>query len=124
MTRAVFFDVDFTLIHPGPDVPGRRLPGVLRAARHRRSTRRGSTRAVGRGLADAAKRGGGIYDPAIFIRYTRRDHRGDGRRGRRRWTRARKDIYDEWAACRHFTLYEEVPDVLRAIRARAASASG
>jgi putative hydrolase of the HAD superfamily len=28
---------------------------------------------------------------------------------------AARDIYDEWSACHHFTLYEEVPDVLRAL---------
>ena len=33
--------------------------------------------------------------------------RGDGARD------AARDIYDEWSACHHFTLYEEVPDVLR-----------
>ena len=46
MTRfaAVFFDVDFTLIYPGPDVPGRGLPGVLRALRHRRRSGARSTR--------------------------------------------------------------------------------
>ena len=30
---------------------------------------------------------------------------------------AARDIYDEWSACHHFTLYEEVPEVLRALRA-------
>ena len=27
--------------------------------------------------------------------------------------RAARDIYDEWAACHHFEMYEDVPDVLR-----------
>ncbi len=30
---------------------------------------------------------------------------------------AARDIYDEWSECHHFTLYEDVPDVLRAIHA-------
>ena len=30
---------------------------------------------------------------------------------------AARDIYDEWSACHHFTLYDEVPDVLRALHA-------
>src|ERR671912_2075744 len=61
-TRAVFFDVDFTLIHPGPSFEGRggRGPGVELAAR---------------------------------------------------------EIYDQWAACHHFEMYPEVPEVLRSIRA-------
>ena len=28
---------------------------------------------------------------------------------------AARDIYDEWAACQHFEMYEDVPDVLRAL---------
>ncbi len=27
--------------------------------------------------------------------------------------RAARDIYDEWSACHHFEMYEDVPDVLR-----------
>src|SRR5205814_7848772 len=27
------------------------------------------------------------------------------------------EIYDEWAACQHFTMYDDVPDVLREIHA-------
>jgi putative hydrolase of the HAD superfamily len=30
---------------------------------------------------------------------------------------AATDLYEAWAACHHFTLYEEVPDVLRELRA-------
>ena len=30
---------------------------------------------------------------------------------------AAREIYDEWAACRHFTLYDDVADVLRALHA-------
>ena len=28
-----------------------------------------------------------------------------------------REIYDEWAACSHFTMYDDVPDVLRALHA-------
>ena len=31
---------------------------------------------------------------------------------------AARDIYDEWSACHHFTLYDEVPEVLRGLHAR------
>ena len=119
MTAAVFFDVDFTLIHPGPTLPGIGLPGVLRPARHRRRSRpvrRARWRPPRRTL-DAS---GGVYDPAIFIRYTRRIIEGMGGSGEALIDAAARDIYDEWSACQHFTLYEEVPDVLRAIHAPAA----
>ena len=29
---------------------------------------------------------------------------------------AAREIYDEWAACQHFFMYDEVPDVLRQLR--------
>ncbi len=57
MIRAVFFDVDFTLIYPGPTFRGEGLSGVLRAVRHRRSIRRGSTRRRERGAAPRRARG-------------------------------------------------------------------
>ena len=31
--------------------------------------------------------------------------------------RAARDIYDEWSRCHHFEMYEDVPDVLRALHA-------
>jgi putative hydrolase of the HAD superfamily len=60
---------------------------------------------------------GGIYDPQIFVDYTRKIIEGMGGSGPL-VDRAARDIYDEWSACQHFTLYEDVPDVLREIRAR------
>jgi putative hydrolase of the HAD superfamily len=60
--------------------------------------------------------GGGIYDPAVFIEYTRRIIEGMGGRGPG-IDAAAKDIYDEWAACRHFSLYDDVVDVLRELHA-------
>ncbi len=58
--------------------------------------------------------GSGVYDPAIFIDYTRRIIEGMGGRGPQVVDAAR-EIYQEWAACHHFSLYEEVPEVLRAL---------
>lgn len=57
-----------------------------------------------------------IYDPEIFIRYTRRIIEGMGGGGPG-VEAASRDIYDEWAACHHFDLYDDVPDVLRDIHA-------
>jgi HAD superfamily hydrolase (TIGR01662 family) len=115
MTKAVFFDVDFTLIHPGPtfqgsgyqEFCGRRGIEVDPSAFDRAVAAAGLT-------LDA---GGGLYDPAIFISYTRRIIEGMGGQGDA-LDAAAKDIYDEWSECGHFTMYEEVPDVLRAIHAR------
>ena len=113
-TRAVFFDVDFTLIRPGRAFQGQgyrefcaRYGVEVDADAFDTAVLSAST------LLDA---GGGRYDPAIFIEYTRRIIEGMGGRGEA-VDKAARDIYDEWSACHHFTLYDEVPDVLRALRA-------
>ncbi|HVL67283.1 MAG TPA: HAD family hydrolase [Vicinamibacterales bacterium] len=112
-TRAVFFDVDFTLIHPGPTFQG--------SGYHEFCARHGVAvdptafeRAVVQASAylDAHP---GVYDPEIFVRYTTRIIEAMGGTGPG-VERAARDIYDEWAACHHFQLYEEVPEVLRSIR--------
>ena len=112
--RAVFFDVDFTLIHPGPTFQGVGYRDFC--ARHAinvdphtfdRAVAAAST------LLEAPLE---IYDPEIFIRYTARIIEGMGGNGPGVQSAAR-DIYDEWAACHHFDLYEDVPDVLRSIHA-------
>ena len=115
MTRAVFFDVDFTLIYPGPAFQGSGYRefcagfGItVDPARFDRAVAAAST------LLDA---GGGMYDPAVFIDYTRRIIEGMGGTGAGVSDAAQR-IYDEWASCHHFSLYEEVPDVLRRLRAR------
>lgn len=114
-TRAVFFDVDFTLIHPGPTFQGEGYRqfcaayGIdVDAATFDRAVAAASS------LLDAR---GGIYDPGVFIVYTRRIIEEMGGSGPH-VERAARDIYDEWAACHHFSLYEDVPDVLRHIHAR------
>ena len=55
-----------------------------------------------------------IYDPQIFIDYTRHIIEKMGGSGSALDACAR-EIYEEWATCQHFHLYEEVPDVLRAL---------
>ena len=114
MTSAVFFDVDFTLIYPGPTFQGTGYRdfcaayGVdVDAAAFERAVAAASS------MLDS---GGGIYDPAVFIEYTRRIIEEMGGRGPG-IDAAAKDIYDEWAACRHFSLYDDVVDVLRELHA-------
>lgn len=112
MTRAVFFDVDFTLIYPGPTFQGSgyrdfcTLHGVqVDPAAFERAVASASS------LLDTR---GGVYDPEVFIDYTRRIIGHMGGRGPGVDAAAR-DIYGEWAACRHFFLYDDVVDVLRTL---------
>ena len=60
--------------------------------------------------------GGGPYDPQVFLDYTNRIIEGMGGTGDG-VSKASHEIYDEWSACQHFELYDDVPDVLRAIHA-------
>lgn len=113
--RAVFFDVDFTLIHPGPAFLGSGYRDFC--ARHGVTVdpdRFTDAVATAARLLDSS---GGIYDPQVFIDYTRCIIEGMGGTGNRIDDAAR-DIYDEWSACHHFSLYEDVPDVMRELHAR------
>ena len=114
MTRAVFFDVDFTLIHPGPALQGHGHRELC--AKHGIEVDPSMFDAAVVGAASLLDAGGGAYDPVIFIEYTRRIIEGMGGTGPQVMAAAR-EIYDEWAACHHFTMYEEVPEVLRALHA-------
>src|SRR5689334_12469653 len=53
-----------------------------------------------------------VYDPEVFVAFTRRIIEGLGGRGEAVDACAR-EVYAEWAACHHFELYDEVPSVLR-----------
>jgi putative hydrolase of the HAD superfamily len=111
--RAVFFDVDFTLIHPGPRFHG---PGYA------------ETCAVHGVAVDASRFDAAVawalpmlddlddplYHHDLFVRYTAAiisamGGCGDGVRT------AAAEIYEAWAANQHFTLYDDVPDVLPAL---------
>ena len=111
-TRAVFFDVDFTLIYPGPTFQG--LGYRTFCAQYGIDV---DPAAFDRAVAAASSMldaRGGIYDPQIFILYTRRIIEGMGGFGPRLDDAAR-DIYNAWAACHHFEMYEDVPEVLRTL---------
>jgi len=112
--RAVFFDVDFTLIYPGPRFQGagyRDACAVHGIAVDPASFDRAV--AAASPLLDAR---GGQYDPEVFVAYTRHIIEGMGGSGPKVGAAAR-DIYDDWAACHHFVLYDDVPDALRALHA-------
>jgi HAD superfamily hydrolase (TIGR01549 family) len=109
-TRAVLFDVDFTLIYPGP---------VFRAEGYQAfCARYGMDVDPSRfeaGVVSAApllNSPDDVYDPEIFIAYTSRIIEVMGGVGPR-VDDCSREIYREWAACQHFEMYDDVPEVLR-----------
>ena len=113
-TRAVFFDVDFTLIHPGPAFQGHGYAEFC--ARHAVTVDAAKFDAAVAAASSSLHTDGSAYDPEIFVAYTKRIIEGMGGSGPGA-DRAARDLYDAWAACHHFTLYEEVPEVLRGLHA-------
>jgi putative hydrolase of the HAD superfamily len=114
--RAVFFDVDFTLIYPGPTFQAEGYDEFCR--RHGVAVdRRRFPQAVAAASSILNDADDHIYDPRIFVRYTRRIIEEMGGLGERLDDVAR-EIYDEWAACQHFFLYEDVTPVLTALSQR------
>ncbi|MBI2828713.1 MAG: HAD family hydrolase [Acidobacteria bacterium] len=114
--KAVFFDVDFTLIYPGPTFQG--------AGYQRFCVRYGIdvdpsrfSEAVLSAAAILGEQHDHTYDPDIFVRYTRRIIEGMGGSGEQLGPCA-KEIYTEWAACQHFFLYDDVTPALRELAAR------
>ena len=113
MTRAVFFDVDFTLIYPGPTFQGTGYREFC--ARHGVVVDPAAFDAAVASASSLLEDDSGIFDPDVFIRYTSQIIEAMGGSGPAVDAAAR-DIYDEWAACQHFFMYDEVPDVLRTLR--------
>lgn len=113
--KAVFFDVDFTLIYPGP---------MFRGEGYRTFCARYGMDVDASKFAEAVSSAAPLldgpeeapYDAEIFVVYTRRIIEGMGGRGAKLDACAR-EIYAEWAACQHFELYDDVPDVLRELSA-------
>lgn len=115
--RAVFFDVDFTLIQPGPTFQGE---GYLAfCAKHGITDCDPSAfrAAVARASALLDDGDDQAYDAQVFIRYIRQiiEHMG-GSGGA--LDACALEIYREWAACRHFTLYDDVRPTLQALCTR------
>ncbi len=114
-TAAVFFDVDFTLIHPGPRFLGvgyqescARYGVKIDAALFERAV------AGSHGLLDSEDL---LYDDAVFVRYTERIIELMGGSGPAVAAVAR-EIYEDWAEHRHFELYDDVEETLRDLRVR------
>jgi putative hydrolase of the HAD superfamily len=115
MIRAVLFDVDFTLIAPGPMFRGEGYHAFC--ARYGMDVDQAkfpSAVASAAALLDAP--GDTPYDAEIFVAYTRHIIEQMGGCGPAVDPCAR-EIYDAWASCQHFELYDEVPAVLRELKA-------
>lgn len=115
MIRAVVFDVDFTLIQPGPTF---RAEGY-----HAFCARYGI--AVDPARFDAAVASAAPildgpedspYDAEIFVEYTRHIIESMGGTGTHLDGCAR-EIYAEWASNHHFELYDDVPGALERLTA-------
>jgi putative hydrolase of the HAD superfamily len=115
MVRAVCFDVDFTLIYPGPTFQG---DGYARfCARHEVEV--DPARFPDAVLAASAvldEQQDHAYSDEMFVRYTRRIIEAMGGAGDRLDLVAR-EIYAEWAECQHFFLYDDVTPALRELAA-------
>jgi putative hydrolase of the HAD superfamily len=115
-TAAVFFDVDFTLIYPGPTFQGEGYErfcaryGIV-VDPHR------FTHAVHAASAILDDQQDQVYNADVFVRYTGRIIREMGGTGPR-VEECASEIYAEWAACQHFFLYEDVAPALRALADR------
>ena len=116
MIKAVFFDVDFTLIYPGP---------TFQAEGYRRAC---AAHGIGVDPAkfDAATAASSfildeveeqIYTHDVFIHYTASIIEKMGGRGANVVDVAR-EIYDQWSVNHHFEIYDDVAPVLETLRKR------
>ena len=117
MPRAVFFDVDFTLIYPGPSFQGEGYRQFC--AKHGIGCCDPSafTAAVTSASVLLDELDDHAYDAAVFIRYIRHIIERMGGAGPAVDACA-EEIYREWAACHHFELYDDVLPALGALRSR------
>jgi|TARA_B100001971_G_scaffold156390_1_gene145945 putative hydrolase of the HAD superfamily len=115
-TRAVFFDVDFTLIYPGPT-----FDAVGYKAFSRRHGLRVDTGRFESAVITASREldvgEDASYRAELFVRYARRVLEEMGGTGPGIDACAR-EIYEEWAVCRHFSLYDDVKPALRQLHER------
>jgi HAD superfamily hydrolase (TIGR01549 family) len=108
--KAVFFDVDFTLIYPGPTFGGE----GYRAFCERYGIDVDASMfpaAVASAAPLLEQPDGARYDAEIFVAYTRCIIEQMGGCGDRLDACAR-EIYVEWAGCQHFELYDDVAAAL------------
>jgi putative hydrolase of the HAD superfamily len=116
VTQAVFFDVDFTLIYPGPTF---QAEGYCRACAAHGVTVDpekfdAATAASSFILDDVEEQ---IYNHDLFIHYTASIIEHMGGRGPR-VVQIAAEIYEQWSVNHHFELYDDVVPVLEGLRER------
>ncbi len=114
--RAIFFDVDFTLIFPGPTFQGEGYERFCRA--HGVSVdaaRFDAAVAASSFILDEVEEP--VYDDELFVHYTATiiEHMGGRGVG---VIRAAREIYRQWASNHHFELYDDVEPTLAALAGR------
>lgn len=116
MIKAVFFDVDFTLIYPGPmfQAEGYRRACAARGIEVDPSRFDEATAASSFILDEVEEQ---IYNHDIFIHYTASIIEKMGGRGADVVEVAR-EIYDQWSVNQHFEMYDDVAPVLTELQRR------
>lgn len=114
-TSAVFFDVDFTLIHPGPRFQASGYEACC--ARHGVTADPARFDAAVVGAGSVLESADELYDVDLYVRYTARIIELMGGRGPG-VERAARELYDDWAEHHHFSLYDDVVDTLHSLRDR------
>lgn len=114
-TAAVFFDVDFTLIHPGPRFQGSGYASSCAAFGLTIDPARFDAAVAG--AADLLDSPDQLYEDALFVRYTARIIELMGGKGPD-VERVAREIYDDWAEHRHFELYPDVRAALQQLKSR------
>ena len=116
LIRAVFFDVDFTLIFPGPtfQAEGYRRACAAHGIEVDPSKFAEATAASSFILDEVEEQ---IYKHDIFIHYTASIIEHMGGRGAKVVDVA-AEIYDQWSVNHHFELYDDVPAVMAELKKR------
>ena len=116
MIRAVFFDVDFTLIYPGPtfQAEGYRRACEAHGIEVDPAKFDEATAASSFILDDVEEQ---IYTHDVFIHYTASIIEKMGGRGAHVVDVAR-EIYEQWSVNHHFEMYDDVAPVLEQLRTR------
>ena len=110
MVRAVFFDVDFTLIYPGPTFQAEGYRRACAAAGVEVDPERfDAATAASSFILDEVE--DQIYNHDLFVHYTASIIEHMGGRGEKVIEVARQ-IYEQWSVNHHFELYDDVAPVL------------
>jgi HAD superfamily hydrolase (TIGR01662 family) len=116
MIRAVFFDVDFTLIYPGPTFQAEGYRSACAAdGIEVDPTRFDHATAASSFILDDVEEP--IYNHDLFIHYTASIIEHMGGRGPNVVTVARR-IYEQWAVNHHFEMYDDAAPVLQGLQER------